>query len=140
MNTVTIHFDGGTPCNNPTRGYGIGYGSFSINGGRPVRVNHGFPCSNNVAEMLTLYEAIEHVRKTFHPLPKLRITGDSQVALKWAQVAAGKWGKMGKAENQLNKATQSFRFAVARLRLALKDFSISVQWLAREHAVRAFGH
>lgn len=142
MYPILIHFDGGTPCNNPAKGYGVGYGSFSLNGGRPVRVNHGIRCSNNVAEILTLCRAVESILSSSDPsdLPPLRVTGDSQIALKWAQVACGSWPDMRKAAKQERHGSPDFQSAIARLRACLSSFSVTTQWLPRAHAVRAFGH
>ena len=57
-----IHFDGGTSNNIPSRGgFGIGYGSFLLNG-EIVRVDFGRAMSNNEAEVRTLIAAAEAVK------------------------------------------------------------------------------
>jgi ribonuclease HI len=143
---IVIHFDGGTPCNIPAKGYGIGYGSYSFNGGTPVRVNHGIPCSNNAAEILTLARALQHLSE-INKTPEqdrachVHIVGDSQIALKWAQVCAGTWAKPKTADKQLRKGAPGFQKAVNNLRSAICVFRhVTTEWKGREHAVAAFGH
>lgn len=137
--TVRIEFDGGTPCNDPKKGFGIGYGSYTINGGRPVRVSHGIPCSNNAAEVLTLVSAIHDVRKTYEPRDiRLLIVGDSQITLNWVRRATGELkSKKGK------KASGSplFKESIRRLSDSLSAFGkIEAKWQPREKSVKTFGH
>lgn len=63
--TVRIEFDGGTPCNIPRLGYGIGYGSYRIDGEPIVRLDHRAPMSANAAELLTLVRAVQAVASRF---------------------------------------------------------------------------
>jgi ribonuclease HI len=54
-----ICFDGGTSNNIPSKGgYGLGYGSYRLNG-EVVRVDFARPMSANEAEMRTLIAAAE---------------------------------------------------------------------------------
>ena len=144
---VIVHFDGGTPCNIPSLGFGIGYGSFCYTGlanhtskGEPIRISHGIPCSNNVAEILTLCVALEKLAEmgsaeTTH----VHVQGDSKIALKWLNVACGQH-KAKQATLSIN-ATQLFIESIRRLRKAAEPFSkIETEWLERKHAVAAFGH
>lgn len=131
---VLIHFDGGTPCNIPSKGYGIGYGSYQIDGKEVHRVSHGRPMSNNAAEIWTLCSAIEEVLKMplEHSGVRLRIEGDSQIALKWAASRKADTPKTG---------SQEFLDSIVQLRRLISNFaSVECQWKARHHAVRAFGH
>lgn len=86
VHKVRIEFDGGTPCNIPARGYGLGYGSYQIRSGehvnRVARVNFDVPMSANVAEISTLIRAIRSVMKSYNPEnTSLEIHGDSKIAL-----------------------------------------------------------
>lgn len=134
VQAMTLYFDGGTPCNIPSRGYGIGYGSYQYEGREVVRVNHGRPMSNNAAELWTLVAAL---RDPNVPQAPLHIVGDSQIALKWASVAAG----THKGKGKLNKnASEEMRDSIAALRELLRDRSVVTEWRARIASVRRFGH
>lgn len=129
--TVRIEFDGGTPCNIPRLGYGIGYGSYRIDGGRVVRCNHDRPMSANAAEIFTLVCAVDTV--TFmHPKRDvaLLIVGDSRIALKWVY-----------PRRKRAKGSPEFLEAIEALRSSLSGFAVvNTQWQPREHSVLAFGH
>lgn len=141
--TVILHFDGGTPCNHP-KNYGIGYGSYSFNGGSPYRVNHGVPCSNNAAEVLTLCVALEELAKLVQPqATEVKVWADSQIAIKWLRVAAGDpSGGFKRRSAKLSKgSSELFRQSIARLAAAAQPFAkIEAVWKERSHAVAAFGH
>ena len=136
--TVTVHFDGGTPCNVPARGYGIGYGSYRFDSGPVVRVDHKRPMSANAAEIWTLCSALETLLETYGvtaPLVKLLIQGDSQIALKWAAKSRG--------NSYPSQKSGSGEFVEAGKRLCEltpKFSSLKTEWKARIHAVKAFGH
>lgn len=98
---VNIHFDGGTPCNIPSIGLGIGYGSYRYNGldgqmsrGAPIRVSHDIPCCNKVAEILTLCVALEKLAEMGSPeTTHVHVQRDSMVALDWLNVVCGQHEK-----------------------------------------------
>ena len=144
---VKIHFDGGTPCNIPSIGLGIGYGSYCYDGldgrmsrGAPIRVSHDVPCSNNVAEILTLCVALEKLAEMGSPeTTHVHVQGDSTVALKWLNMVCGQHEK--KRVTLKGYYTEAFIESVRRLRNAAEPFSkIETEWLERKHAVAAFGH
>lgn len=142
--TIQLTFDGGTPCNNPSLGYGIGYGSWHFEGLRAVqRINHRVPCSNNAAELLTLCVALEHLAIRVPPeTTHVEVIGDSQIALKWLKVAAGdpngghrKKAKVSEGSSELFKET------IQRLVKAAEPFAkITAIWQPREKSVELFGH
>lgn len=138
MKTVTIEFDGGTPCNIPRLGYGIGYGSFRLDGGEVHRISHGRPMSANAAEIMTLIEAVRKcVEQHGRGGVTLRIIGDSQIALKWARGAtpSGQPAKLSKG------GSDEFRNAIQTLRDILKGFEgVIAEWKSRENSVAIFGH
>lgn len=134
--TVQVHFDGGTPCNIPRLGYGIGYGSYRLDEGPVVRVNHGRPMSANAAEIFTLVSAIQQVVATHGRGVRVLVVGDSQIALKWAR---GKTPK-GKPCKQAKGGSEEFRNAIQSLRDVLKGFEVETQWRPRANSVRVFGH
>lgn len=141
--TVVIEFDGGTPCNIPSKGYGNGYGSFRINNGPPQRVNFERPMSNNAAELWTLRYAISQIEGWMgvgDPFSKrLIIRGDSQVALKWADVAAGNQVK-GKQTPTPNSSGEMID-AIESLKSSLPHFrSVKTEWQPREKSVSSLGH
>lgn len=135
MTNLTIHFDGGTPCNIPSRGYGIGYGSYNFNGAEPIRVDHGIPCSNNAAETLTLCRALEDALTKFCPkTTKIHILGDSKIVI--CRIIRIRTGK-----EKIHSGSGEYQAAVDRLRSALKEWAfVTAEWLPRSYAVAAFGH
>lgn len=139
---ITVHFDGGTPCNIPSRGFGIGYGSYAFNGGTPVRVNHGVPCSNNAAEVLTLCCALEGLKAMgCPPETHIHVTGDSQTALSLVKRVISGRSVVKKKKKASKGGTPEYQESKERLYLACDYFeNLTAEWLPREHAVAAFGH
>lgn len=137
--TVRIEFDGGTPCNDPKKGFGIGYGSYALNGGAPIRLSHGIPCSNNAAEVLTLVSALHYVRKTYDPEGvRLIVVGDSQITLNWVRRTSG---ELKAKKNKKPSGSPLFRDSIKRLSDALHQFGkIEVRWQPRVKSVKTFGH
>lgn len=134
-----IVFDGGTPCNQPKLGYGIGYGSYSINDGSPVRVNHGKPMSANAAELLTLICAVRRVKELENnpQIIALKIWGDSQIAINWANGTT----PQGRAKKMSKNASVEFQCYVQTLRDCLKSFAkVTATWHPRVESVKLFGH
>jgi ribonuclease HI len=134
-----IEFDGGTPCNVPRLGYGIGYGSYRINEGHVVRCDHKVPMSANAAEIFTLIEAVRYIGilEPNRALVELNIWGDSQIAIKWANgcTPSGKPAKLSKGTSDL------FRNAVQTLRDCLRGYgSVHAHWHSRINSVSTFGH
>jgi ribonuclease HI len=132
-----IHFDGGTTNNVPSRdGFGIGYGSFLLNG-EVVRLDFGRPMSANEAEIRTLIAAAEAVKLVSDPArTSLRVVGDSRIALEWAR-------KAGQRASYRPKPGWSpgFTLAVADLYLSLKPFAeVETEWQPRARSVEIFGH
>lgn len=136
MKTVHIRFDGGTPCNVPSKGYGIGYGSYQINDEPIVRVDHGRPMSANTAEVLTLVQALSEIGGE---TTAIVVMGDSQVALKWLDVAAGhrRATKLANVSPEFREAVQALcaMFSALTSRLAVR-----AQWTPRAESVALFGH
>ena len=130
--TVKIVFDGGTPCNVPSRGYGEGYGSFTLNGQRPWRLQFGEPMSANAAEIRTLICAIRVVllvESNPHNVI-LEITGDSQIAL----------GRCHKGRKP-PKGSGPFVRACEELLIVCSQFhKVRTKWHKRERSVELFGH
>lgn len=140
---ITIAFDGGTPCNVPAKGYGDGYGSYRVifPGNRTVqeRVNFMRPMSANAAEIFTLVKGIERVLGEGYKREevKLHITGDSQIALKWASGQQ----RRGKPQKIAKSASEEFRNAIESLRWILAGFSeTTTEWKPRKFSVAMFGH
>lgn len=141
---VHLEFDGGTPCNIPSKGYGIGYGSYRFDDRPPVRVDHGIPCSNNAAEILTLCVALETLATPLpgHPSPGstlVAVYGDSQIALKWLSIATGGVPKRKKPKGP--KGSELFIQAIERLQKAVAPFAeVTCHWQPRAKSVATFGH
>lgn len=136
---IRIEFDGGTPCNVPAQGYGIGYGSYCISyKGRTIfrkRVSHGEPMSANAAELMTLYCALQECVQMGidKPTHKLHIIGDSQIALKWASTSCK--GNVAKGSSEV------FRKAINLVRGEILGYlEVRCEWRARCHSVKQFGH
>lgn len=138
LHEVTIRFDGGTPCNIPSLGYGIGYGSYQLNSLPIVRVDHGRRMSANAAEIFTLIRAVQDTVKVFGRTGVgLTITGDSRIAIKWAngRTFTGKPAKFSKG------GSEEFRNAVKTLRDVLTGFArVDAIWQPRIESVKLFGH
>lgn len=138
LNKVRVEFDGGTPCNIPSKGYGDGYGSYQLccNGHvYPIeRVNFGRPMSNNVAEISVLIRAIEAVARLHKPEKTiLEIHGDSQIAL--GRVKKQLWPK------QRENKSPDFVEACDRLwALCFAFHEVTTHWRGRERSVKIFGH
>ena len=89
--------------------------------------------SANCAEILTLVSAITEAKKTGPK--KFLIIGDSQIALKWANVAAGK-----RKATKIGKTSEGFQRAVVLLHQVANGIEIETQWQGREHSFNTFGH
>lgn len=132
--TYRIEFDGGTSCNVPSRGYGDGYGSYRINQERPVRLQFYRSMSANAAEILTLVKGVQEAKQK--GATDLLIIGDSQIALKWANVAAGK-----RPATKLGKTSVEFQKSISFLQTAMAGIlSIETKWQPRLKSVATFGH
>lgn len=133
---LTITFDGGTSCNQPKKGFGMGYGSYQIEG-RPIvsRIKFGMGHSCNSAEIRTLEAALADLSSS-HPNPSslhLIIKGDSKIALRWANPKF--------KDQPANHSWHEFHTAIAMLRTHLSKFaSITRIWHGRDNSVRLFGH
>lgn len=132
MDFYLIEFDGGTPCNIPRLGFGIGYGSYRINKGEIVKVDHKVPMSCNVAEILTLVEALKQIPNGM----KVKIKGDSQLVLNRVRDLA-----KGKEKPPSKGATELFIQALILLKQECQRLSwIEVEWQPRIRSVEVFGH
>ena len=137
LTLCTIHFDGGTPNNIPSvGGFGIGYGSYRLNG-EIVRLDFAKPMSANEAEVRTLIAAAEAAKLISDPArTRLCVVGDSKIALKWARKA----GQQVSYRPSMGWSP-GFNAAVADLYLSLKPFAAVVTtWQPREISVQIFGH
>lgn len=139
MRTIQIRFDGGTSCNIPRLGYGNGYGSYQIDDNPIYRLSFNIPMSANAAEIRTLARAIETVSQNeIHTaLIRLSILGDSRVALKWANVAAGK-RKRTKIANTSSEFQESILMLERFIRRGWAD--VMTTWTPRQRSVAVFGH
>ena len=132
-----ICFDGGKSNNIPSKGgFGIGYGSYRLNG-EVVKLDFARPMSANEAEMRTLIAAAEAVKLIRDPArTRLSVYGDSQIALKWAQKA----GQNVFYRPKLG-SSPGFNAAVADLYASLRPFAeVVTEWQPREISVQIFGH
>lgn len=134
-----IEFDGGTPCNVPRLGYGIGYGSYRVDEGPVIRRDHGVPMSANAAEIMTLVEAVRYIGilEKERSVIELEIWGDSQIAIKWANgcTPSGKPAKLSKGTSEM------FRNSIQTLRDVLRPYgAVHAHWHRRINSVKTFGH
>lgn len=129
-----IEFDGGTSCNIPRLGYGDGYGSYRIDGAAVRRVRFDRPMSCNAAEIATLAAAITQAKE--NGATALELIGDSQIALKWANVFAGK-----RKATKLVKVSDAMRESLGELREAMTGVTVlETKWQPRLRSVATFGH
>lgn len=136
-NKFTIQFDGGNGCNDPQKGYGIGYGSIRINGGPIVRVDHKVPMSNNAAEVATALEAIDFLLESFSPETlDLHFQTDSQTAIKWIMASRhARAPKISKGSSEL------FQVLCGKIMATLfRVKTVTAEWLPRVKIVAIFGH
>jgi ribonuclease HI len=89
--------------------------------------------SANCAEILTLVAAVNDAKKT--GAKKLVIVGDSLIALKWANVAAG-----NRQPTKIAKTSPGFQRAIGLLMHAAAETKIETRWQPRELSVETFGH
>jgi ribonuclease HI len=137
LDECIVYFDGGTSCNVPSQGYGIGYGSYLLNNGEVVRLDFGRSMSSNEAEIRTLIAAAEAAKVSCDPArTRLHAVGDSEIALKWGRKAGEK------ASYRRQPAwSPGFADAVADLYVAIQPFAeVSASWQPREKSLAMFGH
>lgn len=131
-----IWFDGGTPCNDPMKGYGEGYGSFRINNQEIVRLKFGQAMSANTAEIRTATAAILEARKQWPEGEYLHLVGDSKIALKWVSRASNRHDKKAS-----EKTSQGFREAITAMYEAAQPWTkIVTEWKPRALIAEVFGH
>lgn len=135
--TIKIIFDGGTPCNVPAKGYGDGYGSYQIDGGKVVSVVFQRPMSANAAEIWTAAFAVQSLLAPDAGIDPsttaLHFWGDSRTALKWCRIKGGL--------SSTTHGSEEFRNAITALRDTLPKFhSVKADWWPRENSVKIFGH
>lgn len=132
---LRVEFDGGTSCNDPRKGYGIGYGSFKVGSDPIVRCDHVRPMSATAAECWTAVEAIRYVLTRWLPeRTSLEIHGDSQNALARCERPI----KSKKVrENRESEYTQS---GAELLALCQRFHSVRTLWRGRIVSVKLFGH
>lgn len=134
--TITIRFDGGTPCNIPSKGYGKGYGSYQIDGREIARIQFNQAMSANTAEVKTVAAAIQDVKLLGGTNHWLHIIGDSQIALKWVKNA------FEKAPMKVSKGSSPlFQDAIKELYVQVDGFAnVITEWQPRARMVEVFGH
>ena len=131
---VRIEFDGGSTCNIPRVGYGRGYGSFKIGNGPIHRSHFQRNMSANAAEIYTLARAITVAKG--HGARHLFVIGDSQIALKWANVCVG-----NRKATKIDKTSESFKEAIQLLHEACDGiWTLETRWQPRLNSVLTFGH
>jgi ribonuclease HI len=133
--TVRITFDGGAKGLD-IPGLGNGYGSYQIDRGPIIRVDHRAVMTANAAEVLTLCEALKSVTKSGDPATtKLIVCGDSQVTL--SSVA-----RLFKPKTKVRlNGHESFQDACEVLSdLARRFAAVETTWQPREKSVALFGH
>jgi hypothetical protein len=158
-----IEFDGGTSCNIPSKGYGIGYGSYHVFCGdnkiiEVSRQEFGSGHSCNSAEITTLSTAlsslVSYIREREDRLfklqkeryipdgltvyPSILICGDSTIALKWARCVS---------DPSRNNKNQKFIDSIRSLRNMIESAQdslfigeIATYWRHRSKSVEMFGH
>lgn len=132
---IIIEFDGGTSCNNPKVGYGIGYGSFKIGEGKITRKEFG-NCSVNAAEVYTIAKALEAVPESWRK-EKFLVRGDSMIAINWVKKA---FAGVKRTEKHL-RMDDPFCAAIEALYAITGHFKhIDAEWRRRHHSLRIFGH
>jgi hypothetical protein len=158
-----IEFDGGTSCNNPSKGYGVGYGSYLIEQkdigvvSKAQRQTWDGRHSCNSAELTTLLSALESlvnvvrerenitknllsdgvIPDSFTFAPSILVCGDSQIALKWLNC---------KLQPKVNTYI-GFRTAIYNIKRLVNQYQDSFHigelipyWRGRKKSVELFGH
>ena len=128
-----IECDAGTSCNNPAKGYGVGYGSFLIDNTILVkRMSFGKGHSVNSAEIRIATAALKALAETGDPSKmSVLVRSDSKIALKWVT-------HTGKPSE---KTSAGFREAIDLIRIETAKFAkVKAEWRGRAHSVKLFGH
>lgn len=133
-----IEFDGGSSCNNPSIGYGEGYGSYQISSGETiypiVRLTYGMGFSSNAAEIRTAGEALEGARQ-------LGVSGGGNVILRGDSKIALRWVKSCLKEIPRNNCSESMHQAIEFIKTKVIYFTnLETEWRSREVSVKIFGH
>jgi ribonuclease HI len=90
--------------------------------------------SNNAAEIFTMAAAIKSARE--NGASCLVLIGDSQVALKWANVMVG-----NREPTKLGNVSPVFRESIAELRECLAGMTdLQTRWQPRLRSFSTFGH
>lgn len=136
-----IEADGGSSCNSPAKGYGMGYGSFQIQteeGPMEIkRLKFGNGISVNAAEILSISRGLDDVLALLSERDpseyRVLIRSDSLVALRNVQKCEN--------ENYIASGSESFVNSVKRLQEQVLKFErVEAEWRPREHSVTLFGH
>lgn len=137
-----IEFDGGSSCNIPRLGFGVGYGSWRVmragDGvivGERSRETFGEGYSANAAEVANILSALRWLvgREREIGRVSLIIRGDSQIALGRCRRRIGAGGKIS-----VSALYRSLCVDLAEV--CLKVGFIKTEWRGRSHSVALFGH
>lgn len=141
LSDFVIEFDGGTSCNIPRKGFGIGYGSFKINDLEIQRLKFDKGYSANAAELETMYKALVALNDYIisdtitHVSPHILVCGDSCIALKWLNCKRRPEGSemfvtiINKMRKFIKQRQDCFAFG-----------EITPFWRPRKKSVELFGH
>jgi len=141
LSDFVIEFDGGTSCNIPRKGFGIGYGSFKINDLEIQRLQFDKGYSANAAELETMYKALVALNDYImsdvitHVAPHILVCGDSCIALKWLNC------------KRIPEGSEMFVTIINKMRKFIKQRQdclafgeITPFWRGRQKSVELFGH
>ena len=141
LSDFVIEFDGGTSCNIPRKGFGVGYGSFQINDLEIQRLQFDTGYSANAAEIETMYKSLialdKYIREDIvtHVAPSILVCGDSCIALKWLNCNRNPVGSdkfvtiINEMKTFIYNRQESFVFG-----------EITPFWRPRKKSVELFGH
>lgn len=137
-----IEFDGGTSCNIPRKGFGIGYGSYKINDFEIVMVKFEEGYSSNAAEIETMYRALLDLSNKIkedvvtHIYPRIVVCGDSCIALKWINCKS--FPKEG--SDKFINSIKNLKKLISDCQDCMLFGEITPFWRGRAKSVELFGH
>lgn len=134
--------DGGTPCNDPRKGYGTAYGSYRLfHDGKEVlfETNHYGRGSNNFAEIETAFRALNHCLDVVPDDQTLFIYSDSEIMLSHLSALAKQ------NPRKVSKGTsQEMIQALSRLdKLIYQHWlmrDLICRWTPRRNLLKTVGH
>lgn len=120
---MNLYVDGGCEGNGTANAHG--YGSFLLEGDRPVRLDFGTGVTNNICEYKALIAALEYLKEM--GIRNVDIFSDSALVV---NQTAGKW----------NINVPALKPLCAEASRLMREIGASLTWVRRDTIVEKLGH